>query len=105
MLIVTFDISRDGRTDIAPDRAVKLLEAIDAEFEPVAAPRPSELIGQVGADDALTTTWARRVHPESVPWRRTWRSSLGALKRLSWPSAVFFDCTVCCTVHRRSHDA
>ena len=100
-LIVTFDVSRDGRTDVAPDGAVRLLETIERRFEPVARPRVDTLRVEIAAPDALTTAWARRHRPESLPWRGSWRGSLRSLARLRWPRAPFFDCTVCGAVYRR----
>ena len=76
-LILTIDISLDGRWQIPVDRARKLLEALERRFE-----REQDYFAQLEAFDAermLTTEHARRTDPTLLPWkypslRDAWRN-------------------------------
>ncbi|HEX7118728.1 MAG TPA: class I SAM-dependent methyltransferase [Longimicrobiales bacterium] len=66
-LVLTIDISLDGRWQIPVDRARALLGALDRRFEPAA-----DYDAQIGTFDRermLTTEHARRTDPSLLPWR------------------------------------
>lgn len=100
-LLLTFDVSLDGRTDVAPAAARSLIEAVERRFEPVLAPSAVDL-EQGLADPGLFTTEAiRRSRPELLPWRSNWRTDVVRLLTARRPGPPFFLCTVVCGHWRR----
>lgn len=60
LLVLTFDVSVDGRSDIPVPALHRLLEPLAGEFD---GPRPNEI-----PPEALTTAWFAKAAPESLPW-------------------------------------
>lgn len=66
-LILTIDISLDGRWQIPVDRAQELLRTLARHFDPA-----SDYLSRIGESDPeriLTTAHARRIDPTLLPWR------------------------------------
>lgn len=81
-LILTIDVSLDGRAEIPREEAERLVRLLAAQFEPL-APYPS-LVGHVEAERVVTTGHAGRLDPSLLPWSRP---SAGALlRRLANPA-------------------
>lgn len=78
LLVVTFDVSVDGRGDMPPAAAQRLLAELDTRFAG-AGGLAAELPAQLRAPHLLTTRYARRLAPALLPWRR--RPSLRAQLR------------------------
>jgi len=71
-LIVTFDLSLDGLSDIPVARAEHLLTQLSSVFEPVDA--PPDLAHLVARSDLLTTSYAASVDAARLPWAHPWLS-------------------------------
>jgi SAM-dependent methyltransferase len=95
-LVLTIDISLDGRSDIAPDGAQRLLASLDARFRRESGLVAGDLPAALRAADPLTTGYARTTRPSSLPWQRTLRSDLAHLVRLRLPRTEFYDLAVYC---------
>jgi SAM-dependent methyltransferase len=67
-LIVTFDLSLDGSRDISAERGGELLRALTAGFE-TATPLALDLQPQMSSPELFTTLTARKLHPDSLPWK------------------------------------
>lgn len=68
-LIVTFDISLDGREEMPADQADGLLAALTAAFtadEPV----DESVVALLSRSDIVTTAYANELNPDLIPWRR-----------------------------------
>lgn len=94
-LIVTFDISLDGRTDIAPDRAELLIKSLASHFDGVPTDSLLPLASRLTSTDRLTTDYLKQHARDLLPWHMTPRIYLGALRRLQKPKTPFFSITVC----------
>lgn len=69
LVIITFDISLDGRCQVRPDHARELLGLVAAKFGLDPGPWLGEL-GRLERPEAiLTTDHARATEPELLPWR------------------------------------
>ena len=70
LLVLTFDISLDGRTEIPRDKARDLLQAVADRFD-VAVPDdlPGELDRLDQPDSILTTDAIKAADPKLLPWR------------------------------------
>jgi len=101
VVVVTFDISFDGRCEIAPDAAREFLRTVGERFEPVDGPPHDQLERMLAEPGHLTTAWARQRHPDSLPWRRSLKADLAQLARFRRPAAPFYLCTVWCGTFRR----
>jgi SAM-dependent methyltransferase len=101
LLLVTFDISLDGRSDIDPAGAERLLAAIGARFESESAMAATALPQAIAASGILTTAWAREHDPDALPWRRSMRGDVADLLRGRRPRRPFYHCTVACGAWRR----
>ena len=98
LLVLTFDISPSGVTDIPPDAARDLFDAVTEATEPFGqASAKHESLDQALADlsHRLTTEWARRNRPSSLPWRWPAASALKA-SMCRGRLATFIDLTCCC---------
>jgi SAM-dependent methyltransferase len=96
-LVITFDISLDGRSEIDPAGAQRLLASLDRRFRALEAPQSLDL----AAPDLLTTGYTRRTRPGLLPWKRTLRSDLATLARLRLPRSQYYELAVCCGVWAR----
>lgn len=103
LLVLTFDISLDGRTEIAPDGARDLLEAVKSRFEiQEAFDIDSEMRALERPADLLTTDYARAHEPEMLPWR--WpllKSAYDLVQGRGW-SGGFFSLACCCVTARKA---
>lgn len=75
-LVLTMDLSLDGRSDIPVDQALQLLESASDVFEP--AEHPDHLQEEILRPDILSTS---RVSTDLLPWRWTVRRRLRAMFR------------------------
>jgi hypothetical protein len=66
-LVVTFDVSLDGLSDIPVRRAEQLLNRLLTAFEPLDA--PPDLDRLIERPNLLTTVHAASVDPARLPWR------------------------------------
>ena len=72
-LLLTFDVSVDGKRQIPVGRARQVIRAMDQSFESVHPFLDKELeqaSGCSGTEVILKTEWFRRYAPEMLPWRR-----------------------------------
>lgn len=99
-LILTCDISVDGRTDIPREGAADLLSALGERFEPTDAPTPDSLAALDGPE-TVTTGKLRATHAHLMPWKRTWRTFVGALLQGRYPHRQFYDLGIASGVYRR----
>jgi SAM-dependent methyltransferase len=99
-LILTCDVSVDGRTDIPRAGAADLLSALGEQFEAVDAPTAQSL-DALDRPDAVTTGNLRSTHAHLMPWRRTWRTFVGAFLRGRYPHRQFYDVGIASGVYRR----
>lgn len=68
VLVVTFDISIDGRADISPTAANQLLLEVESRF--TAEDQEHGDVSALSEDHhILTTTWARKLNPALLPWK------------------------------------
>ena len=95
-LIVTFDVSLDGRHQIAVGKGTKLLAALAREFE-VEPSLSLDLESHVVAPTIFTTLTANEINPALLPWKSP--SSLSRIKSMltpgapsSWPPALTVFC-------------
>jgi hypothetical protein len=98
LLVLTFDISPSGVADIPRDAACDLFDAVTEATEPFGhSSAKHESLDQALADlpHRLTTEWARRNRPSSLPWRWPAASALKASVRRG-RLATFIDLTCCC---------
>jgi len=97
LLVLTFDISLDGRTQIPREQAADLLEAVDERFvhdDEVGV--LAELDRLAGPEDILTTDHVRRTEPELLPWKWPRLKSLYDFLHGRGFSGGFFSLTCCC---------
>ena len=96
-LILTFDISIDGRTEIPPEAARELLQNVLERFDPS---EPFDALAELDrlADPAklMTTDAARAQEPSLLPWRWPILKSLYDLIRGRGWSGGFFSLACYC---------
>jgi ubiquinone/menaquinone biosynthesis C-methylase UbiE len=93
-LILTIDISLDGRWQIPLDRARNLLHVLDRHFEPM-----QDYFAQLETfepERMLTTEYARQIDPTLLPWkypslRDAWRN-LKTPRRILAPRFKYLTC-------------
>ena len=103
-LLLTFDVSLDGRSEITPDGAARLLDAVHARFEPVAAPTSQSFSTALTEPDVLTTAHFRGRRARLLPWRLSRRSRLRRVLTGALPGPPFCLYAVVCGAWRRSVD-
>jgi SAM-dependent methyltransferase len=104
LLVLTFDISLDGRTQIPPAGARALLEAVARRFD-LAPTLIAELdrLEKAGSEDLLTTDAVRRSQPGLLPWRYPRLKSLyDWLHGRGWTGGFFSLTCFCLAVRRRT---
>ena len=101
ILVLTFDVSLDGDSDIGVDDAVRLLTAVESALEPVEAPAAGLLPADVASPDALTTRYIRERKPGLPPWRPSAFNAIASLVRLRMPVQPFYALSVFCGVYRK----
>ncbi len=110
LLVVTIDVSLDGRAEIPRDEAAALIQELARRFEPlgafgvaVAQPPADVLttrnVGQVEPALVPPRTYAtaggvlrRLLKPHTFPWGKAWRRVLGGATAASAPSEVTCFC-------------
>ena len=96
-LVLTFDISLDGKTSISRDGAARLLEAIAERFDPEPAvdlKREMRRLDQI--DEILTTDHIRRTAPQLLPWKQPLLKSVYDLLRGKGWTGGFYSLTCFC---------
>jgi SAM-dependent methyltransferase len=106
LLVLTFDISPSGIADIPRNTARDLFDTVTEATEPFGHASPEhESLDQALADlpRRVTTEWARRNRPSSLPWRWPAASALKA-SICRGRLAIFIDLTCCCIARtKRAH--
>ena len=103
-LLLTFDVSLDGRSEIAPDGAARLLDAVHARFEPVAAPTSQSFSTALTAPDVLTTAHFLGRRARLLPWRLSRRFRLWSVLTGTLTGPPFCLYAVVCGAWRRPVD-
>lgn len=93
LLVLSFDISLDGRWEIPVPEARALLHAIGERFSVDGAAEPAALLDRIDSDALLTTRFALRHDPRSLPWGLL--SDLKSLAHLKVPRRPHKDLSVC----------
>ena len=101
MLVLTFDISPDGRTEIPPSAARELLDAAAGHFDVETSFDPAAELARLDAPAALLTTdAARRSDPNLLPWKWPMLKSIYDLLHGRGWSGGFFSLACCCLAAR-----
>ncbi len=105
LLVVTFDISLDGRADIPPAQAEDLLAALEARLHPagVGGEGPTRLAPMLSAPDLLTTRRVQEAGLGALPWKSP--RLIGAwsdIRRGRWPALSMKLLTVYCAAYRKA---
>jgi len=106
LLLLTFDLSVDGRRDIPLPAAVELIQEAERLFD---APQPfwgreylsEKPIAGAGPDELLRTTWFREHQPELLPWRFLSRAWLKSALRLRLGRPFFDLCVIGLALQKR----
>lgn len=102
-LVLTFDISLDGRTEISPREVHDLLRAVEKRFQIEEAFRiDDEMRALAEPGELLTTDHARDHEPEMLPWK--WpklKSAYDLVQGRGW-SGGFFSLACCCLTARKA---
>lgn len=83
LLVITFDVSPDGRYDISISESIRLLQTLQSSFEPTDVDVVSDIVtnNRLNADSLVTTRFIGERNPELLPWRFPLLSSIwGALR-------------------------
>jgi len=100
LLVMTFDVSLDGKTEIPLHVAKDLLETLAGSFSSE-TPSPSRILMDLKNSDILTTKYVKTLDKRLLPWRSTLRSLLHQLRRFELPREPFFNLTVFCGVWQK----
>lgn len=87
-LVVTFDLSLDGDSDIPLDRAAQLTETLTRVFPSGDTPDPISLPVAARARDALTTLKIAERDRTLMPWPHPWVCVARALRRGRMPKSL-----------------
>lgn len=90
IIIITFDISLDGKSEITIEKAQDLLDKMDSIFGTRKNNRYQKIQTIINRPDILTTKWARTFNENSLPWKLTWKSFLISILNLNLPKKPFF---------------
>ncbi|MFW6107907.1 MAG: methyltransferase domain-containing protein [bacterium] len=97
LLVLTFDVSLDGRSDIPPEDARRLVASVADRFRPEPGPEPAAEFDRLHEPDTILSTDAvRETEPELLPWR--WpvlKAAYDLLRGRGWTGG-FFSLTVYC---------
>jgi ubiquinone/menaquinone biosynthesis C-methylase UbiE len=103
LLILTFDVSLDNRSQISVEEASGLLDALGKVFQSTQSSAVSRFSSDVGKKDILTTSFVRESgHKELLPWRITRASIHNRLVSLNFFKRPFSKLTVFCSVWQNS---
>lgn len=69
LLVLTFDLSLDGKFELRKDVAADLLANVSEFFDTSGVPIESELGRMSDRDNILSTDHVKRTEPELLPWR------------------------------------
>ncbi len=98
MLIVTFDISIDGDSDIPPLKAEELLQALRKHFS-VEDDIPSTSLKEMAkSKDILTTRYIKGIDRNLLPWKYPVLSALRPLLKFQIPKGLLKNLTIYCGV-------
>jgi SAM-dependent methyltransferase len=101
LLILTFDVSFDNRSQFSIEEASNLLKMLDKEFNSTAGSAGHRFLLDVKRKDILTTSNIRDFGDKRLlPWRLTWASVRNQLVNFQIPKKPFFDLTVFCSAWR-----
>lgn len=67
LLVLTFDLSLDGKFNLKRPDAERLLDYVSDHYEPEVDVRP--LLNQWGAPGTMTTDWVNKTDPSLLPWK------------------------------------
>ena len=104
LLVLTFDVSLDGRCDIPVAAAADLLQAVEERFDlPEGLDWRRELDRTKRPEGILTTDAVRRTAPDLLPWKWPALKSLYDLARgRGWTGGFFSLTTFCLHARRRA---
>jgi SAM-dependent methyltransferase len=69
LLVLTFDLSLDGKFELRKDVAADLLASVSEFFDTSGVPIEQELGRMSDRDNILSTDHVKRTEPELLPWR------------------------------------
>jgi SAM-dependent methyltransferase len=99
LLLVTFDISVDGASQIPVAGAERLVANLDDAFEPLETPT-APLGDLVKRPDTVTTNWTRGFDRRLLPWKFPVLSSIkNGLQMRRVPRALLPSLAFCCTAY------
>lgn len=96
LVVISFDISLDSKTELDVESACNLLSRIDEEFKPLTPIDISATRKDLQLADILTTEKARSIDRRLLPWRMTLYSVMSDLRHLRIPRAPFANLSVYC---------
>jgi SAM-dependent methyltransferase len=102
MLILTFDVSLDGFADIPLPRAIELLGAVGTAFRPIGELKQLDRL--TSSPNILTTSYARRLNKQLLPWRHPVLSAFKRAMRLRRATVLFPEITCVCCVFVKEGD-
>ncbi len=92
LMVVTFDISLDGRSDIPPQEAEKLLGKLQEHFSPCDT-MSGPLADALKSPDIVNSLYIRSVAPHLLPWRHPFLGALRSLARFKAPKGFLKNLT------------
>jgi SAM-dependent methyltransferase len=96
LLIVTFDISMDGRDDIPREKAVELIESLEKHFSAVQGFYSKQALERLDSDEIVTTRYIRKFDKTLLPWRNSGPKSFKDILRFRAPKPFFTNLTCFC---------
>jgi ubiquinone/menaquinone biosynthesis C-methylase UbiE len=76
LLVLTFDLSLDGRFRLSAADAAALLKRLAEMFEPEGQVDHQRELERMSSPEILTTEYVLRNEPEMLPWRHPWLLAL-----------------------------
>ncbi|MDM8567543.1 class I SAM-dependent methyltransferase [Candidatus Halobeggiatoa sp. HSG11] len=97
MLIITFDISLDGISDISPSLAEELLQTLAKYFNPLNTIENQPIIDAVKNPNILTTHYIAQLNRDWLPWKYPLLSILkSAFIKRHFPNSLMKNLTFYC---------
>jgi len=103
LLVVTFDISLDGYSDILPREADRLWSRLRDRFKPAEYGMEVSPSAGITREGILTTRYVRNTGKAALPWSHPYLSALKSLLQGRIPRTLFKDLTCYCGVFRKEN--
>lgn len=102
LLIITFDISLDGKKNISINLAQDLLKELSNQFGIIGVHdlKELDLLKKIHEPNILTTRFGGRLNKKLLPWKLNWKQVIYEIIRLKIPKRPFWDLTVFCGAWR-----